>query len=306
MKKIYSLFILTLSGLTFAQSFTGTYDFADVTLTSGATSTSKPNVTGISFSDFTAWRTGALATTNSSAAGRFSFVNNPLGATSADDVYANLTGAVDAQAFFEVTVGPNPGGQIDLSTITFVGRRSGTGVRTFVVRSSADGYAANLPASVGSSTLANVQAGNVFFVILDATTTNISGMVVDLTSVPALQNITSPVTFRFYGYNSEASGGTFSIDDVKFDGNIDILNSQSFSQIEGLKVYPNPVKDGNLYFSTKANQELQVSLFDVVGKQILSETVINGNLNVTNIPAGIYLATVLENNKKSTVKVVIE
>ena len=94
MKKIYfSLLAVLLSTGAFAQAFTGTYDFAGVTTTSGLIDpTPVPTATGITFGSFSA--TNPVAT-NPGAAGRFVFDNQPLGATHNNNVYADLTGSVD-------------------------------------------------------------------------------------------------------------------------------------------------------------------------------------------------------------------
>lgn len=306
MKKIYSLLFLSLTTLGFAQGpFTApAYDFAGVTTTSGANDPSTPpSVPGINFGSFTAVNT-VTAPTNSTAAGRFSFINQPLGATNGDDNYANLTGTLNTGIYYEVTVQPNPTGQIDISTITFTGRRSSTGVRTFAVRSSVDGFANNLPASVGTSTLVNVQANNTFFVILDATTVNLPNMTITL---PATHNnLTGPVTFRFYGFNAEGSGGTFGIDDVVFSGNIDVLSSNSFNQIAGLNMYPNPVKNGILKVETDLNKNIAVEIFDFTGKKVLNTVTSNNQVDVSKLNSGIYTVKFTEEDKISTKKLILE
>ena len=96
-------------------------------------------------------------------------------------------------------------------------QRSGTGIRNYAVRSSVDGYAANLPASINPAN-ANLGVGatNEFRWLSDALSTAQNGSLITLGA--SFADLTSPVSFRFYGWNAEGSVGTFSIDNVSFTG----------------------------------------------------------------------------------------
>lgn len=307
MKKLYTLLLITISSLSFGQGpFTATYDFASVTTTSGATDpTPVPVVSGMTFGSFSAVNT-TTPPTNSNAASRFSFVNQPLGATNNNDSYASLTGSLDANIYFQVTVTPVAGTTYNLTGITFRQQRSGTGVRTYSVRSSADGYAANLPASINpANTELSVEAGNTFFRVLDATTSGQNGSTITL-SGPSFTGITTPVTFRFYGWNAEAAGGTFSIDDVVISGNVTTLSSNSFDGIKGLSMYPNPLKGNTLYLTSTANAEMSVQIYDVLGKEVVNSKVMNNTVNVSGLTSGVYIVKVTEEGKTATRKLVIQ
>jgi hypothetical protein len=194
----------------FAQSFNGTYNFSGVSTTTGKTDpTPVPTATGVTFGSFTA--NGAVSA-NPNAAGRFSFTSQPTGATNASDVF---TGTIDLTKYYEVTITPVTGYTLNITGIKFTLQRSGTGIRQYSVRSSKDSYAANLPATVSpANTDLQVVTGNIFQV-LDASTTAEVGSTITLTGFTSISTAT---TFRFYGYNAEAAGGTFSIDDVVISG----------------------------------------------------------------------------------------
>jgi hypothetical protein len=74
-----------------------------------------------------------------------------------------------------------------------------------------------LPASVTSGTNIIVAGTNEFFIVPDVSSFYL-GSLVDLAA--ASFSFTTATSFRFYGWNSEASGGTFSIDDVVIDGSV--------------------------------------------------------------------------------------
>lgn len=194
----------------FGQNFTATYNFGSSTASSGRTDpTTVPTATGVTFGSFSA---STALPTNPNASLRFSFTNQPTGATNGSDVF---TGTADLGKYYEVTITPASGFSIDLSTIKFTVQRSGTGIRQYAVRSSRDGFAANLPASIAPANAdLQVVATNIFQVV-DASTSAETGATVTLTGFTA---INSAVTFRFYGFNAEATGGTFSIDDVIIAG----------------------------------------------------------------------------------------
>ncbi|MBC7887550.1 MAG: choice-of-anchor J domain-containing protein [Ferruginibacter sp.] len=196
----------------FGQSFNAVYDFSGVTATSGRTDpTPPPTVTGITFGSFSG--TSNLST-NSSGAGRFSLTTWPLGATNGSDVF---TGTIDLTKYYEVTLTPQTYYTFTLDSIAFTQQRSGTGIRQYAVRSSADGYAANLPAVIDPLNASlQIVAGNIIQVT-DASSTAQNGSKINLPAA-SFANLNSAITFRFYGWNAEGTGGTFSIDNVKFSG----------------------------------------------------------------------------------------
>lgn len=303
MKKIYFIGALLATSLSFAQVFTGTYNFASVTASSGLIDpTPVPTAPGMTFGAFSSVNPVAL---NSTAAARFSFDNQAVGATNADNVYANLTGSIDLANYMQVTVTPNAGTTYDLTGITFRHQRSGTGVRTYAVRSSVDGYVANLPASINPANAElSVQAGNVFYRVLDATTTGQNGSTITL-SGPSFTGLTGPVTFRVYGWNAEASGGTESIDDFAISGNVTLLSTKDFGNISGLKIYPNPAKTV-LNITSDSFEAKNVEIYNVLGKVVLTTKVTNAPVNVAGLASGVYVVKVTEEGKSASRRLVIE
>ncbi len=305
MKKLYTLLFIALTSVSFAQGpFTGTYDFALVTTTSGATDPSPvPNVAGLTFGSFTAVNT-TTPPTNSAGAGRFAFANQPLGAANGDNVFANYTGVLDQNIYYQVTITPLAGTTYDLTGITFRVQRSNTGIRTYAVRASTD-YNTNLPASINpANTSLEVVGTNVFFYNAD-TNSGQNGSTITL-SGPSFTGLTGPITFRFYGYNAEAAGGNFSIDDVAISGNVTTLSSSSFNAIDGLKMYPNPLSGNTLFLTSTANAEMSVQIFDLLGKEVVKANVINNSINVASLQAGVYVVKITEEGKTATRKLVIQ
>lgn len=224
-----SLAFVIATGSALAQSFTSTYDFASVTTSSGLTDpTPPPTATGVTFGSFSA--VGYSGSPNASV--RFSFTNNVLGGINGSDVFSSFSGALDATKYFEVTLTPLAGYTLNVDTIAFTIQRSSTGIRSYAVRSSLDAYAANLPASISPANVnLGVGAANDFQYLLDSLSSAQNGSLVTLNSSYDL--LSTPVTFRFYGWNAEGSGGTFSIDNVTFNGSVAAVPEPSVAAIVG-------------------------------------------------------------------------
>lgn len=195
-----------------AQSTLFTYAFGDVVSGTSGTTSAGGVANNVTFGSFTA--VGTQGQPN--AGGRFSFIDWSLGATNGSD---SFTGVIDLAQYYEVTLTPDVGFSLDLDNISFVLQRSSTGIRQYSVRSSIDGFASNLAASISpanaSLSVVNAPQTNIFQVTDAATGAN-SGSLVTLGGL--FDAITTAVTFRFYGWNAEQSGGTFSLDNVAFTG----------------------------------------------------------------------------------------
>ncbi|MGQ0826937.1 MAG: T9SS type A sorting domain-containing protein [Bacteroidota bacterium] len=304
-KTILSMSIAILSAAgSIAQNFTATYNFNDVTNTSGLTDpTPAPVVAGAAFGGFSAVGTSA----NSNASGRFSFTNWPIGATTGDDVYSSLTGSVNTSEYYEVTVGPENGNTLDLTGITFSVRRSGTGIRTYIVRSSLDGYISNLPASIDPvNAELSVASGDIFFWNLDATTSNQNGSTITLGGAN-YTGLTSAVTFRFYGYNSEGSAGTFSIDNVAFTGTVNSISTSiaRAALTDVVRIYPNPSASGIFTIDVSANA--MVTVCNIIGKAVFIKELnaIENSIDLSAEANGSYFITIKNDTVISTQKILI-
>lgn len=224
-RKITTLIIAAtfISAMAVAQSFSALYTFDSVKTNSGLTDPSPlPVVTHVVLDSFVSVGVSA----NPNATSRFSFTNWPLGATNGQDGYDTLNGSIDLAKYFEVTIAPANGYTMDLSYVGFSVQRSGTGIRTYAVRSSVDGYASNLPASIAPSNAnLSIQTGDVFYWNFDATTSSQAGSLITLNGTN-FTGISNAVTFRFYGWNAEGAGGTFSIDNVTITG---VVNNVSIT-----------------------------------------------------------------------------
>ncbi len=201
------------------------YLFTNVTTSSGQLDpTPAPANGGIKLTAFNAVGTS----TNSSVNGSFAFSGWDTGGEliNHDSTYATLTGNLNPAKYYEVTLTPNYRNSLTLTKMTFTFKRDTSGVRTYAVKSSMDGFSNNLAASISPANKSLVvQAGNIFFSKYD--TTNLQkGSTITLTT---FKNITKPVTFRIYGWNAESTSGTFEIDSLSIIGSSGVIeNTQNY------------------------------------------------------------------------------
>lgn len=89
------------------------------------------------------------------------------------------------------------------------------------------------------------------------------------------------------------------------DFSVTLLQTQN-NEIAGLKVYPNPVSNGVLHVESDLNTEKTISLFDVLGKEVIKTTTSNTTINIANLNSGIYIVKVIEGGKTTTKKLVVK
>jgi hypothetical protein len=94
--------------------------------------------------------------------------------------------------YYEFVISPGIGVSLDLNEIAFAERRSATGIRAFTLRSSLDGYLSDVISPIEVPDDAAMRDHR-------------------LTLGAAFDAITGPITFRMYGYFSEAFTGRWGI-----------------------------------------------------------------------------------------------
>ncbi len=81
---------------------------------------------------------------------------------------------------------------------------------------------------------------------------------------------------------------------------------QGQGDIEGFKLYPNPVTEGRVYIVTADNSPKKIRIFDVLGTPVLETTLIGKELNLNGLNSGIYLIQVFEKDKVATRKLIVK
>ncbi len=76
--------------------------------------------------------------------------------------------------------------------------------------------------------------------------------------------------------------------------------------IAGLNMYPNPVSNGTLYITSKSSEAKSVSVYDLLGKQVLNTKTSNSAVNVSSLKGGSYIVKITEDGKTDTKKLIIQ
>ncbi len=87
---------------------------------------------------------------------------------------------------------------------------------------------------------------------------------------------------------------------------VNALGANNFNAIDGLVMYPNPVSGNNLFFTSTNNGEMNVQIFDILGKEVVKANVVNNQVNVSALNAGVYIVKVTEAGKTATRKLVVK
>ena len=82
------------------------------------------------------------------------------------------------------------------------------------------------------------------------------------------------------------------------NGTTDILTIE-------FSIYPNPTATGEVTISSGSASSISVVAYDMLGKQVKSEMLVSGRLNVSDLKSGIYILRITQDNATTTKKLVI-
>ena len=71
-------------------------------------------------------------------------------------------------------------------------------------------------------------------------------------------------------------------------------------------IYPNPTSSGYVNITSENNNVIAVSVYDILGKQVMTGNVINNQLNVSTLNTGVYILNITQNGSSITKKLVIK
>ena len=83
------------------------------------------------------------------------------------------------------------------------------------------------------------------------------------------------------------------------------LSTDEFTST-GFNIYPNPVTSGVVNITSTSNEVIDVTVYDILGKQVLNSKVENNTLNISSLNSGIYILNINQNGNTSTKKLVIK
>ena len=143
--------------------------------------------------------------------------------------------------------------------------------------------------------------GNTLSLFINPTIGGSAAPTVAVTPATAFANL-GGFMFR---QDSATTTPTIIADELRIDATPNFTLGTQQVEITGLKVYPNPVSNGTLFIETSANAEKTVTVYDVLGKQVLNTTTSNNAINVASLHTGVYIVNITEEGKTASRKLVI-
>ncbi len=102
---------------------------------------------------------------------------------------------------------------------------------------------------------------------------------------------------------TNASAENFWFDNIVFNGEVAGINDQVSGQFS---IYPNPATKGFVNISSKVSGAKTISIFDVLGKQVVKTTLNGERLDISALNSGIYILKIEQGKASTTKKLVIE
>ena len=84
------------------------------------------------------------------------------------------------------------------------------------------------------------------------------------------------------------------------------LTIDTVSADAGFNMYPNPISNGILYFASSTNLEKEVTIFNILGQEVLETKTTNQVINISNLNKGTYLVKITEAGNTATKKLIVQ
>lgn len=310
MKKIYTLFIILLTTLSFGQTpiglvqglpYSEEFDGMDATSTSyipGWTAINTNNGSPLTM----AVTTGNTTTGNAYNVGGSGNDERAFG-TLADDTVIPALGAV-----FQNNSG-NSATKISIQFKMEQWKEAGNASVNEIV---AFYYSLNATGLYDpTATWTPVTTLNLNEILTGATLNNaVNGNLLSNSSYPINSTINlnwangANLWIKWIDNNDTGADGMYAID--KFSISIvDVLGLKQ-NTIAGLNMYPNPVSNGTLYINSNSSEAKTVEVYDLLGKQVLIDKTSNNAVNVSNLKSGSYIVKISEDGKTDTKKLIVK
>ena len=119
----------------------------------------------------------------------------------------------------------------------------------------------------------------------------------------ATANASIQVGVRFYDVTPFNGSSVIYIDDFLMEDQT--LSIKTFEALT-FSMYPNPSSNGFVNIKTSSKEAIQVSVFDILGKQVINTTLNAERLNVSSLKSGIYAVRLSQGNNTITKKLLIK
>lgn len=124
-----------------------------------------------------------------------------------------------------------------------------------------------------------------------------------LTDTHTGTDLTAIASF-FLRQDSATETGTVEVDNLKITTVFaELLSNNTFDSIEGLNVYAN---NNTLYVTSDSSSDKNVVVYDLLGKEVVNQTIATESINVSNLASGAYIVKVTQDGKTATKKIAIQ
>jgi len=76
--------------------------------------------------------------------------------------------------------------------------------------------------------------------------------------------------------------------------------------LAGLSIYPNPTSAGYVNIVSPVAGDMNVVVYDVLGKQVINTTITNDRLDINTLKSGVYIMNITQGNASTTKKLVVK
>ena len=300
---------LTLSGLDNNKSFTGATTISgnlNLNITGTSTSTLAANVTVNGALNFTAGKvtTATNALTISGAGATTGWVIGNLIKQTATNASPSFNFAIgDATNYTPISV-------------TFTGNNTASTAGSISATTTAGDHpqlaSSDLDATKSVNRTWNLLNNGVSGFTNYTVNLNYSAAETDATATPARFVIrkydasawTSPTTTATPSATSASATGLVGFGDFAV-GEISAMSTTNF-ELDSIKIVPNPSTSNFVTITSSLNEDIEVVVFDVIGKQISSQKLQNNKLDVSGLKTGMYLLKISQKEKTTTKKLVVK
>jgi len=151
----------------------------------------------------------------------FEYNNWALGGVDQDTVFANQTGNIDLNKYYETKLCVTGDNLLDVKNIIFKAQRNADGVKSIAIRSSIDNFQNNVSVTTNNRNITKIKNNSVY---IEPDTSRFFQLTASISNITdRLKNDT--ITLRIYGWNAETSNGTFSVDSLFLSGRIGAIEN---------------------------------------------------------------------------------
>jgi hypothetical protein len=76
--------------------------------------------------------------------------------------------------------------------------------------------------------------------------------------------------------------------------------------LESIGFYPNPVSNGKIYITSKSPSDTEVMIYDVLGKKMLHTMANTREVSIANLPPGVYVIQIKDEDTMATRKLIVK